>query len=155
MSSSAPAFATLALVQTERLLSIVLNRPKRFNAFTPQMYDELVAALRWADGASTVAVVLLTANGTYYSSGNDLSNFMNMSASGKSPLEASQEAAVLLKRFVAAFIDFSKPLIAAVNGPCLGIAMTTLGLCDVVYCSPTAWFQTPFSQLGACQLNIE
>lgn len=60
----------------------------------------------------------------------------------------AEESAKRMTTFVAAFIDFSKPLIAAVNGPCIGIAATTLGLCDQVYASPTAWFQTPFSQLG-------
>ena len=37
--------------------------------------------------------------------------------------------------FVKAFIDFPKPLIGVVNGPAIGVAATTLGLCDVVYAS--------------------
>ena len=54
----------------------------------------------------------------------------------------------MMQKFVAAFIDFQKPLIGAVNGPAIGISVTTLGLMDCVIASDTSSFQTPFSSLG-------
>lgn len=45
----------------------------------------------------------------------------------------SQKSASVLKKFVAAFIDYPKPLIAIVNGPAIGIGVTTLALCDSVF----------------------
>ncbi|XP_054161665.1 enoyl-CoA delta isomerase 2-like [Oppia nitens] len=52
------------------------------------------------------------------------------------------------RQFVAAFIDFPKPLIAAVNGPAIGAAATTLALVDCAVASDSAYFSTPFSYLG-------
>lgn len=119
----------------------------RKNAFNPATYDDIVSALVWADRVDDVVLAVLSGRGDYYSSGNDLSNFASPEAMSD-PAKMARDAGVLLRRFTSAFIDFSKPLIAAVNGPALGVAVTTLALCDVVYASSTASFNTPFVRLG-------
>eukprot|EP00051_Salpingoeca_urceolata_P016861 m.226533 g.226533 ORF g.226533 m.226533 type:complete len:276 (+) comp18800_c0_seq1:1741-2568(+) len=80
------------------------------------------------------------------SSGNDLTSFSQGFAQDRDAFAA--EAAKMLESFVDAFIEFPKPLVAAVNGPAFGIAATTIGLCDFVYASPQAFFATPFVSLG-------
>ena len=52
------------------------------------------------------------------------------------------------RHFVNAFINFPKLLVCAVNGPAVGISVTTLALADLVYASDTATFHTPFMSLG-------
>lgn len=74
---------------------------------------------------------------------------MKAGAQFKGDIEkATQFARDSCQRFVSAFIDFPKPLIAAVNGPCYGIMFTTLGLVDVRIASDDALFTCPFSSLG-------
>ena len=46
------------------------------------------------------------------------------------------------------FIQFKKPIIAAVNGPALGLGASILPLCDVVWANEKAWFQTPYTTFG-------
>jgi enoyl-CoA hydratase/carnithine racemase len=58
------------------VLEIVLNRPKKYNAFTLEMYKDLETILNEGSKNPEVKVVLLHANGPNFSSGNDLSNFL-------------------------------------------------------------------------------
>lgn len=125
---------------------ISINRPKKKNAISLQMYSQIADCLETAANDETT-ITVLTGEGDYFSSGNDLSGFMSVDPS-RSAEAAAADAARILERFVSSFIDFPKPLIAVVNGPAVGIAVTILGLFDAVYATDKATFNTPFSLLG-------
>ncbi|CAL4060830.1 unnamed protein product [Meganyctiphanes norvegica] len=128
------------------LRTITLNRPPKKNAITEEMYLEWIAALEEATADPGTVIVAITGAGDYYCSGNDLSNFMNIPEGGIQ--QKAVDSGVLLYKFVAAFIDFPKPLIAVVNGPAVGVSVTVMGLFDAVYSTDRATFNTPFSALG-------
>ncbi|XP_074126872.1 enoyl-CoA delta isomerase 2 isoform X1 [Sminthopsis crassicaudata] len=138
-------YETLVVTREDNITKIMLNRPTKKNAINNKMYNEIILALEAADKDDS-SLTVLTGNGDYYSSGNDLSDL------AKVPPDEIQkkikEGFVLLRTFVDHFIDFSKPLVAVVNGPAVGISVTLLGLCDIVYATDRATFHTPFIQLG-------
>jgi peroxisomal 3,2-trans-enoyl-CoA isomerase len=123
---------------------ILLNRPRKKNAFNEDMYVEVTQALETLSNDAAVKVVLIVGSGDFYSSGNDLSNFSKLDH----PLNTAAKAMRLLENFVNGFINLKAPIVVAVNGPAIGIAATTLGLCDKIFVSETAYFKTPFSELG-------
>uniref|UniRef100_A0A914WID0 Uncharacterized protein n=1 Tax=Plectus sambesii TaxID=2011161 RepID=A0A914WID0_9BILA len=125
---------------------IRFNRPKRRNAISFDTYAEIIDALHKAEKDATVAVTVFTGEGEFYSSGNDfhpdeLARNFEGNSSGKKPPFAS---------LVDVLIDHPKPLIALVNGPAIGISCTILGLFEMVIAADTAYFSTPFPQLGVC-----
>ncbi|KFW05197.1 hypothetical protein N326_02527, partial [Eurypyga helias] len=138
-------YETILVTTKNNITKIMFNRPDRKNAINHKMYREIIKALEEA-GKDDSTIAVITGNGDYYSSGNDLSNFTNIQPSEMEKM--ASDGAVLLKEFVGHFIDFPKPLIAVVNGPAIGICVTVLGLCDLVYASDRATFHSPFSQLG-------
>ena len=97
------------------IVSITLNRPKKKNAFNMEMYVELTNAISRASAAaatSDIRVILLAAEGDYYSSGNDLSNFSRL----MHPKKISADARNICYDFVDAFISSKIPIVCAVNG---------------------------------------
>ncbi|KAE9550861.1 hypothetical protein FO519_005923 [Halicephalobus sp. NKZ332] len=130
------------------VLQIELNRPKKFNAITPEMYEAITRILYEADENKEVKVIVFTGAGEYYSSGNDLGNFSLVAKYGKEKL-ADMTYEVYLK-FVNAFIDVKKPLIALVNGHAVGITVTTLPFFNLVLASEKATFSAPFATIGQC-----
>jgi enoyl-CoA hydratase/carnithine racemase len=128
------------LVETNAgVRTITLNRPEKKNAFTIAMYEQCVAALKDAAQDASVRAVLFTGNGSSFTAGNDLFDFMNNPPTG-------EDSAVI--QFLHTLIDYEKPIVVAVEGNAVGIGVTMLLHCDLVYASETARFTAPFVSLG-------
>lgn len=133
-----------------QVLWIKFDRPEKYNAITKEMYNHITDALTKVNKDSSIKAVVLTGNGDYYSSGNDLTNFVRAMQDEGGPRSGLTKSRDILFRFVQSFINLEKFLIAAVNGPAVGISVSTLPLCDYVICSEKTTFQTPFTALGQC-----
>ena len=123
------------------VLQIGINRPDKLNAITRQMYTDMVTALQQAEQDNDVRVVLIHGSDACFTSGNDLHDFAKHPPTG-------EESPVF--QFLVAISQATKPLVAAVNGPAIGIGTTMLLHCDLVYAGEAARFQTPFVNLGLC-----
>ena len=109
------------------------------NALTRAMYAGLAKGLNDAAGDFGIRTVILTSEGDHFTAGNDIVDFMD-----NPPTSDSSEVA----QFLAALLNFPKPLIAAVKGNAVGVGTTMLLHCDVVVASPSANFSMPFASLG-------
>jgi enoyl-CoA hydratase/carnithine racemase len=125
------------------ILSIQLNRPEKKNALTAAMYTALTEALITADQDDAVRVITLTGSGDSFTSGNDVTDFLQ-----RRDDEGEDGSEQPVMRFLTAIAAFGKPLIAGVNGLAVGIGVTMLLHCDLVYASDQASFQLPFTNLG-------
>jgi len=133
-------------VKSDGKLKIIrLNKPDKKNALSISMYNSFVQLLKEAENDPNTTMVAVTGTGSYFSSGNDLTNLTNLTGTVE---EAAINGRKVLLDFVASLIDFPKPIVAVVNGPAIGVAVTILGLMDAVYASDRASFVTPFSALG-------
>ena len=89
-------------------------------------------------------VAILTGTGKYYCAG------VNLSGTFKPQHPAKLHAMIQTQnqKLFDMFLDFPKPIIAAVNGPAIGASVTSATLCDALLASDTATFSTPFARLG-------
>lgn len=109
------------------------------NAITRDMYAGLTSALNESAGDFGVRAVVITSEGEHFTAGNDIKDFM-----ANPPTEESSDVA----RFLAALLEFPKPLIAAVKGNAIGVGTTMLLHCDIVIAAPNTNFSMPFTSLG-------
>ena len=124
---------------TDRVLHLVLDRPEKKNALTRAMYAALAGALEDAATDASVRVVVISGRDGVFTGGNDLGDFMMDPPTGPdSPVF----------RFLRAAVGFPKPLVAAVEGPAIGIGTTILLHCDLAYAAPSTLFKMPFVDLG-------
>jgi len=133
--------APIRTTVNERIMDIAFNRPDKKNALSDAMYLALIDALRRAQTDDDVRVVLLRAEGDCFCAGNDLHAFRN-----RRPGEEARPGRLFIETLAA----LEKPLVAAVNGPAVGIGTTMLLHCDLVYAGMGASFTTPFASLGLC-----
>jgi enoyl-CoA hydratase/carnithine racemase len=131
----------IVVTENAGVLEISIQRPERKNALTHAMYTAINQAFEYAEATASVRVALMTGTEDCFTSGNDMVDFL------KSP-PIGDEAPVMI--FLGKLATFSKPLIAAVNGPAVGVGTTMLLHCDLVYVGESAKLQMPFTSLGLC-----
>jgi enoyl-CoA hydratase len=130
------------------IVVLQLNRPRQLNAINEQMRDELTGTLATVGADPSVDVVVLTGAGRGFCSGIDVRNF------SPKPLEAS-DPAIDRMRFQQAMAalpqaiwDLPQPVIAAVNGPCVGAGFALCLASDIRICSTAATFGNGAILLG-------
>ena len=128
--------------KTDKILSLTLNRPEKKNALTRAMYKTLATQITNADTDPDVRCILLMAKGDMYTAGNDLADFAAVGNSAAAPQPA--DANPLLP----ALARSRKPIVAAVNGRAVGIGVTMLLHCDMVFLAEDALLTTPFVNLA-------
>lgn len=123
------------------VLRIAFNRQERKNAITGAMYLELAKLIASANARTDIRVVLLHGSEEVFTAGNDLADFASGEGTQENPPAES---------FMRAVVALEKPLIAAINGPAIGIGATMLLHCDLVYAGENASIQAPFVKLALC-----
>ncbi len=114
---------------------ITMNRPERMNAMDLQAYQQLSAAwMRVRDDADIRVAVITGAGDRAFSTGADLKSFVN------APADMSQFWLTQQDQLLNRGLEVWKPIVAAVNGYCLGGGMTLLLATDIRIATPTASF---------------
>ena len=125
---------------SDRILTLTIARPARKNALTQEMYAVLADAIDGANTDASVRAIVITGEGDMFTAGNDLNDFAS--------LEERETGTPPVTLFLNAIRDTEKPLIAAVNGPGIGVGLTLLLHCDIAYIARSANLRAPFVQLG-------
>ena len=148
-------FETIKYEVKDKILTITLNRPDRLNAFTGQMMNDLISAFDSASNDDEVRVVIVTGEGRGFCAGADLGAgeaTFNRDENPRTKKTDDKENLEWLRdgggRTTLAIYDCSKPIIAAINGPAVGVGVTMTLPMDIRLASEEAKFGFVFARRG-------
>jgi len=135
----------------DRVLTLTLSRPEKLNAFTAQMLAEMLDALDRADADDDVRAIIVTGSGRAFCAGADLSSgsgtFDARAGAGGVGIEQRRDGG---GRLTLRIYDCKKPIVAAINGPAVGVGVTMTLPMDVRLASQDARFGFVFARRGIC-----
>ncbi len=148
MPDSRADYETILYERRGRIGLITLNRPEKLNAWNPRMEGEFIDAVNRAAADRDVGALVVTGAGRAFCAGGDISRWSDdLSTKEERPLDStllardgSPEVPIVLRR--------GKPIIAAINGPAIGIGLTMPLACDIRIASERATFSVRFVKVG-------
>lgn len=135
------AYETIEIERAGSLLQVRLNRPRAYNAFSPILIKELADAVKSAGEDDSVRCIAISGRGGNFSAGYDLAEFIKHHTDA--PPQAMREAIRLGNELCWSIWKSHKPVIAVVEGYCLGGAFELAMACDFVFSSTTGKFGEP------------
>jgi enoyl-CoA hydratase/carnithine racemase len=136
----------------DRVATVTLNRPDRLNAWTPDMAEQLRAALTRAEADPEIRAIVITGAGRGFCAGADMAR-LSSAAAGQGPLLAADESptdgmAANFAQRLSYMLAIPKPIIAAINGPVAGIGFVLTLYCDIRFMIEGAKLTTAFARRG-------
>jgi len=137
---------------TDNIAHVQINRPEKINAMNAAFWEEIVDIFQWIDDTDAVRAVVISGAGKHFSAGIDL--MMLASLAGQMGKDVGRNARLLRKTIQRLQASFNavdncrKPVLAAVQGYCIGGAIDLISACDMRYCSRDAQFSIKEIDMG-------
>ncbi|MGH2610647.1 MAG: enoyl-CoA hydratase/isomerase family protein [Tepidiformaceae bacterium] len=146
-----PDYEQLLYDQDGRVVTITLDRPERLNAWTGIMETEFIHAIRHASDDPSVGCIVVTGAGRGFCAGADIGGWAERHG-GEIPQHRAPALVMSDAREaspnVALTLAEAKPVVAAINGPAVGIGLTMALGCDIRIASEKARFSARFVRVG-------
>lgn len=137
MTSEAPKNGQAIVERKDGILYLTMDNPSKKNAISRDMYLQMAGALNEVATDHDIRAVLIRGSGGVFSSGNDVSGFNTPAGEVPAP-----------QQFISALVRFPKPIVAQVEGLAVGIGVTMLLHCDLIYVAEDCKLRMPFVNLG-------
>jgi 2-(1,2-epoxy-1,2-dihydrophenyl)acetyl-CoA isomerase len=143
-----PELETVNFSVAEGAATIELNRPDNLNAWNLQLGLDLLAAVERARDDDTVRAVMITGAGRGFSSGADLREQRETTESEPAIPDLSSRLRERYHPILTGIREMPKPVVAAVNGPAVGIGCSLALACDLILAAESSYFLLAFINIG-------
>src|SRR5690606_25602020 len=123
---------------------VTLNNPEEFNACNDAMHDGLQEIWHHLALDASVRTIVLTGEGSAFCAGGDIKNFIRLCEDQAYRRDQMRGA----MRVLNAMLECPKPMIAAVNGPAVGLGCSLAVSCDIVLMSDATYMADPHAAIG-------
>jgi enoyl-CoA hydratase len=134
------------------IVTLVLNRPDKLNAMTKPLWGRLGEAVRALDADDSVrCIVLRGAGGKAFSPGNDIAEF----ETERSNADEARAYGKIMHGTLTALGQCRHPIVALIEGICVGGGLEIAALCDLRICGESSRFGAPINRLGLVMAHAE